>query len=190
MRQGQGAGPIIGCIGPLATRKGTTMGLRQRGLDGPTFRMREKLLAIGDDYWIEDDEGNKVYKVNGKALRMRDTFLLEDAQGAELAKIQEKKLSVRDKMTIESGTTKATVHKRLLGLRDHYIIEVDGGDDLKAHGNIVNHEYEIERDGDTVATVSKKWFRIRDSYGVQLAESQDVPLLLAITVCVDEMARG
>src|SRR6476660_3314318 len=165
------------------------MGLRRRGLDGPTFRMREKMMAIGDDYWIEDDQGNRVYKVNGKAVRLRDTFILEDTNGNELSKIQEKKLSVRDKMTIERGSTKATVHKRLIGIRDHYVIEVDGAKDLKAHGNIVDHEYEIERDGKTVATVSKKWFRVRDSYGVQLAEDQDVPLILAITVCVDAMAR-
>ena len=166
------------------------MGLRGRGLDGPTFRMREKMMAIGDDYWIEDDDGNKVFKVNGKAARLRQTFILEDTQGNELSKIQEKKLTVRDKMTIECGDARATVRKRLLGIRDHYIIEVDGGEDLKAHGNIVDHEYEIERDGDTVAKVSKKWFRVRDTYGVQLAEDQDVALILAITVCVDAMSRG
>ena len=166
------------------------MGLRNHGLDGPMFQMRQKLLAIGDDFWIEDGDGNKVYKVNGKAVRFRDTFILEDAHGNEVFKIQEKKLSVRDKMTIERGSTKATVHKRLIGIRDHYIIEVEGGEDLKAHGNIVDHEYEIERDGKKIAEVSKKWFRVRETYGVQLAEGQDVPLLLAITVCVDEMARG
>ncbi len=165
------------------------MGLRNRGPDGPKFMMREKILAIGDDFWIEDDDGNKVYKVNGKAAHLRQTFLLEDPNGNELSKIQEKKLTIRDKMTIERGTTKATVHKRLIGIRDHYIVEVQDGDDLKAHGNIVDHEYEIERDGDTIATVSKKWFRVRESYGVQMAEDQDVPLLLAITVCVDAMAR-
>jgi uncharacterized protein YxjI len=152
--------------------------------------MREKMMAIGDDYWIEDEDGNKVFKVNGKAARLRETFILEDPGGNELSKIQEKKLTVRDKMTIERGDTRATVRKRLLGIRDHYIIEVDGGQELKAHGNIVNHEYEIERDGDTVATVSKKWFRVRETYGVQLAEDQDVALILAITVCVDAMARG
>jgi uncharacterized protein YxjI len=166
------------------------MGLLRRGPDGPKFIMREKLLAIGDDFWIEDDEGHKVFKVNGKALRARQTFILEDTNGNEVSKIQEKKLSVRDKMTIERGSTRAVVHKRLIGIRDHYVIEVDGGEDLKAHGNIVDHEYEIERDGDTVAQVSKKWFRVRDSYGVQLAEGQDIPLILAITVCVDAMAQG
>ncbi len=166
------------------------MGLRHRGLDGPTFQMREKMFAIGDDFWIEDQDGNRAYKVDGKAVRVRDTFVLEDAHGNELCRIQEKKLSVRDKMTIESGSTRATVHKRLIGIRDHYIIDVDGGEDLKAHGNIVDHEYEIERDGEKVAEVSKKWFRVRDTYGVQLARGQDVPLILAVTVCVDQMARG
>jgi len=151
--------------------------------------MREKIMAIGDDFWIEDDDGNRVYKVNGKALRLRDTFILEDASGNELSKIQEKKLSVRDTMTIESGNTKATVHKRLLGIRDHFQVDVEDGEDLKAHGNVVDHEYEIERDGDTVATVSKKWFRVRDTYGVQLAEDQNVPLILAITVCLDAMTH-
>jgi len=166
------------------------MALRHRGLDGPKFQMRQKIMAIGDDFWIEDEDGHKVYKVNGKAARLRQTFILEDADGHELLKIQEKVMTVRDKMTIERGDTKATVHKRLIGIRDHYIIDVDGGDKFKAHGNIVDHEYEIERDGDTVATISKKWFRIRESYGVQLAADQDVPLILAITVCVDSMARG
>ena len=66
-------------------------------------------------------------------------------------------------------------------------VDVDGGGDMKAHGNIVDHEYEIERDGDTVATVSKKWFRVRETYGVEIAPGQDIVLLLAITVCLDSL---
>ena len=165
------------------------MGLRRRGLDGPTFQMREKLMAIGDDFWIEDDDGNKAFKVNGKAARLRDTFILEDASGDEVSKIQEKKLSVRDKMTIERGGTKATVHKRLLGIRDHYVIEVDDGEDLKAHGNIVDHEYEIEQDGDKVAEISKKWFRVRDTYGVEITGDVDPAFILAITVAIDSFSH-
>ena len=44
------------------------------------FQMREKMMSIGDDYWIEDDAGDKAFKVNGKAMRIRDTWVLEDAQ--------------------------------------------------------------------------------------------------------------
>ena len=88
------------------------------------------------------------------------------------------------------GDTVATVHKALVGIRDRFAIDVEHGADMKVHGNVVDHEYEIERDGDTVATISKKWFRVRDTYGVEIAPGEDQAFLLAITVCVDEMARG
>ena len=153
--------------------------------------MREKLLSIGDDFWIEDEQGARAYKVNGKALRMRQTFVLEDVSGDEVARIQERKLSVRDKIAIERGDqTAATVHKALVGIRDRFSIDVSDGVDMKARGNVVDHEYEIERDGDTVATISKKWFRVRDSYGVDVATGEDVPLILAITVAIDSLSGG
>jgi uncharacterized protein YxjI len=149
--------------------------------------MREKLLSIGDDYWIENDSGERAYKVDGKALRLRDTFELRDASGADVAKIQERKLRVRDSMKIELASGHAIVRKALIGIRDRFTIDVDGGSDLKAHGNIVDHEYKIERDGDVVAEVSKKWFRVRDTYGVEIQPGQDAALVLAITVCIDAM---
>ena len=153
--------------------------------------MREKLFAIGDDFWIEDDSGERVFKVDGKALRIRDTLVLEDAAGAELFTIQEKKLRVRDTMEIErEGRTIATIKKALISpLRDRFSIEVDGGEDMEAKGNVVDHEYKIERGGDRVAEVSKRWFRVRDTYGIEVAPEQDDALLLAVTVCIDQMTR-
>lgn len=170
------------------------MGLRDRlrGDAGPAprrYQMREKLLSIGDDYWIEDEQGRRAFKVDGKAVRIRDTFVLRDAGGGEVAKIQERMLRVRDSMQIERDGGNATVRKALVGLRDRFKIDVDGGPDLSAHGNLVDHEYEIERDGDTVATVSKKWFRVRDTYGVEIEPDQDDALVLAITVCIDAMTH-
>jgi uncharacterized protein YxjI len=166
------------------------MRLRRRD-DGPEparFLMREKLLAIGDDFWIEDEQGERAYKVDGKAFRIRQTFVLEDTSGVELARIQERKLSVRDKVVIERGDdTAATVHKALIGIRDRFAIDVEHGDDMKAHGNFLDHEYEIERDGDTIATISKRWFRVRESYGVEIVAGEDVPLILAIAVAIDSM---
>ena len=166
---------------------------RRDGDDGTKYRMREKMFAVGDDFWIENEEGERAFKVDGKALRIRDTLVLEDASsGGELYEIQEKKLSVRDKMEIErGGATVATVKKALITpLRDRFSIEVEGGDDMEAKGNIVDHEYEIERGGDKVAEVSKRWFRVRDTYGIEIRADQDDALILAVSVCIDQMARG
>ena len=166
--------------------------LRDRGPDGTRYTMREKMFAIGDDFWIETEQGEKAFKVDGKALRIRDTLVLESASGEELFTIQEKKLSVRDKMEIErDGKTVATVRKALVTpLRDRYSIDVEGGDDLEAKGNVVDHEFKIERDGDQVAEVSKRWLRVRETYGIEVAPGQDDALILAVAVCIDQMGRG
>jgi uncharacterized protein YxjI len=159
--------------------------------DGGTVRlqMRQKLLAIGDDSWIDDEAGNHVYKVNGKAARLRDTFVLETPDGTAVAKIKQRPVHLRDTMTIELDGRSATVKKALVGIRDRFHVEVDGQEDLKIHGNIVDHEYEIEQSGRTVATISKKWFRVRDSYGVEVRPTADVPTILAVTVAVDDLSH-
>lgn len=168
------------------------MGLRHKGEDEVhrRFQMREDLLSIGDDYWIEDDQGNKAFHVDGKKVHVRDTWILDDAAGHEVAKIQERKLSVRDKMSIELADGRhATVKKALIGFRDRFNVEIDGEEDLKVHGDILDHDYEIERDGDRIANVSKKWFRMRDTYGVEVIGNESVPLVLSITVSVDAMSK-
>ena len=157
------------------------------------FQMRERLLSVGDDYWIENGDGAKVYRVDGKAVRVRNTFELEDAHGTQVAKIQTKMARVRDTMDIEhgDGSSMATVKKALISpLRDRFQVEVESGEDLEVQGNIVDHEYEIERDGHKVAEVSKKWFRVRESYGVEVADPADVVLVLAVTVALESMTDG
>ena len=165
-----------------------------RGDDGPAgtrYTMHEKLFAIGDDSWIETDDGERAFKVNGKALRLRSTFVLEDPSGGELFKIQEKKLHIHDTMEIErDGHTVARVRKALITpLRSRFAIELDGGGGLTAKGNIVDHEYEVHRDDELVARVSKKWVRVRDTYGIEIVPGENDALILAATVCIDEMAR-
>ena len=168
------------------------MALRRRNHDEPDarrFQMREQLISIGDDYWIEDDAGHRAFKVNGKAARIRDTWVLEDAHGEEVASIRERKLTVRDSIKIDLGGREAKVKKAMLGIRDRFHVEVERGEDLTVKGNFVDHEYEIERDGKKIAEVSKKWLRARDTYGVEVRNPADVVLALAVTVAVDALSH-
>jgi len=164
----------------------------RRDAGGTKYRMREKMFAIGDDFWVENESGEHAFKVNGKALRIRDTLVLETPGGDELFKIQEKKLSIRDKMEIEDagGKTVATVKKALVSpLRDRFSIEVEDGEDMEAKGNVVDHEYKVERGGNQVAEISRRWFRVRDTYGIEIAPGQDDALILAVVVCIDQMTH-
>ena len=124
---------------------------------------------------------------------MRDTLKFKDRQGSTLAQIQERKLRVRDTMTIEgpNGETLAVVKKAMVTpMRQRFTVKVENGPDLHIQGNILDHEYTIETDGHKVAEVSKKWFRVRDTYGVEIEPGQNDILILAATVAVDQLARG
>jgi uncharacterized protein YxjI len=154
--------------------------------------MREKMVSIGDDFWIENDRGQRAFKVDGKAMRVRQTLVFEDAHGKELAKVQERKLRIKDSMEIEGphGENLATVKKAMVTpVRERYTVKIKNGPDLEVKGNILDHEFTIGEGRDKVAEVSKKWFRVRDSYGVSIDAGQDDIVILAVAVCIDQMSH-
>lgn len=168
-------------------------GLKDRGAEGiQRYKMHEKLISIGDDYWIENEAGEREFYVDGKALRLRDTLIIKDMQGNELYKLKEKLLRVRDTMDVldANGKTAATIKKALITpLRDRWKVEVPNEPEMNVQSNILNHEYRIEAGRKKVAEISKKWFRIRDAYGVEIAPDQDNALILTTTATLDQMAH-
>jgi uncharacterized protein YxjI len=163
---------------------------------GPSYnryQMRQKMVSIGDDFWIENEQGQKTFKVDGKALRVRNTLKFEDAHGNELCKIQERMLRVKDSIEIEDahGKRVAMVKKAIITpVRDRWTVKIGNGPDLDVQGNILDHEYRIEEGRTKVAEVSKKWFRVRDSYGVEIVAGQNDIVILAVTVAIDQMAHA
>jgi uncharacterized protein YxjI len=176
-------------------RRGESVFRRNRdeaGAASPSvYQMKQRMFAIGDDFWIENGAGRRVFKVDGKALRLRKTLVLEDGAGRELYKIQEKLVHIRDTMEIEGAAGRvATVKKALISpLRERYEVHLDAGGEWKAQGNIVDHQYEISGDAGKIAEVGKKWFRVRDTYGVEVSPGQDDALVLAVAIVIDQMAH-
>ncbi|MEV6167866.1 LURP-one-related family protein [Streptomyces sp. NPDC051954] len=156
------------------------------------FLVRDRLLGFGDDYWIEDDRGNKVYLVDGKAMRLRDTFELKDTQGRVLIDIHQKMFALRDTMVIErSGDLLARIkRKRLSLLRNHYRVSLVDGTDLDVSGKVLDREFAVEYDGELLAVISRRWLHIRDTYGVDVVrDDADPALLIAVAVCVIHLAE-
>ncbi|WP_210585341.1 LURP-one-related/scramblase family protein [Streptomyces sp. GESEQ-35] len=156
------------------------------------FLVRDRLLGFGDDYWIEDDRGNKVYLVDGKAMRLRDTFELKDTQGRVLIDIHQKMFALRDTMVIErNGDLLARIkRKRLSLLRNHYRVSLIDGTDLDVSGKILDREFAVEYDGELLAVISRRFLHIRDTYGVDVVrDDADPALLIAVAVCVIHLAE-
>jgi uncharacterized protein YxjI len=166
---------------------------REFGVGGNSerYKMKEKLVTFGDDFWIETEGGQRAFKVDGKMMRVRDVLAFEDDQGHVLVEMNGKLIDVRQKIELtRKGGKSATVRKDLINIvRDQFVIEIDGGDTLVASGNILDHEYSISRGKDQIAEISKRWFRVRDTYGVQVESGQDAIILLAATVAIDQLSH-
>ncbi|WP_060886083.1 LURP-one-related/scramblase family protein [Streptomyces caniscabiei] len=156
------------------------------------YLVRDRLLGIGDDYWIEDEHGHKAFLVDGKAMRLRDTFELKDTQGRVLIDIRRKMFALRDTMVVErGGEPLATVRrKRLSLLRNHFRVSLTDGTELDVSGKILDREFVIEYDGELLAHISRRWLRVRETYGLDVVrDDADPALLIAVTVCVISLAE-
>jgi len=156
------------------------------------YKIRQNLISIGDDFWIENEAGQKVFKVDGKVLRIRKTLVFEDVHGKKLAQIQERLLAIKDTMAVEdaNGDQIAVIKKALIApLRDRWDVKIKNGPDLDVQGDILNHEYSIKQGRDKVAEVSKKWLKLTDTYGVEIDPGQNDILILAIAIAIDMMSH-
>ena len=164
--------------------------LGKRGEEGShRYRMRQKLVSFGNDYWIENAPGQRVFFVDGKAFRLREHLGFKDVQGNELLAIQERVMHIKDIYSIyRKGNVFATVKKVLITpLRQRFEVHVAGAENMEVEGDILNHEYEIHEGRKLMAEVSKKWFHEADTYGVNIIPGANDILILAITVIIDMM---
>ncbi|WP_328311843.1 LURP-one-related family protein [Streptomyces sp. NBC_00442] len=160
------------------------------------YLVRDKIFAIGDDYWIETEDGRQAFLADGKALRLRDTLELKNPSGRVLITLRKKMFALRDTMTIErDDQALATVRrKRLSLLRNHYRVNLVEGTELDVTGKILDREFTVEYEGELLAHVSRKWFRIHETYAVNVVrEDADAALMIAVVISVirmDERERG
>jgi uncharacterized protein YxjI len=151
------------------------------------YLIRERFFRLGEDSDITDDQGRPVLHVDGKVLSLHDRLVLRDPDGREVAQVLRKLVALRPTYRITIGGEEAAEMRKhfFTPFGDRFTIDVPGPDDLEMRGNLVDHEFTIQRGGRTVATVSKRWFSMRDTYAVDVAEGEDHLLILACVLALD-----
>ena len=156
------------------------------------YLLKQKIFAWGDDFTIKDEAGNDAFFVDGRAFSIGKKLSFQDMSGNELAFIRQKLLSLGPSYEISrNGEVVAMVKKKLFTLfRCKFSVDVPGPDDLEAQGSFMDYDYTFTRGNKTAAQVSKRWFSLRDTYGVDIAEGEDDVLILASTVVIDMVCHG
>jgi uncharacterized protein YxjI len=150
--------------------------------------MRQDFFALGDDYTVRDERGRERYVIDGRVLTLRNTLSIEDVDGRELVRVRRRFLALGETWDVlRDGESVAVVHKKLFTLfRCAFTVDVPGPDDLVAQGSFLDREYSFARGSRKVAEVSKRWFTVRDTYGIDIASGEDEVLILAAAVVIDQ----
>ena len=151
------------------------------------YLIRERFFRLGEDSEITDDQGRPVLHVDGKVLSLRDRLVLRDPEGHEVAQVQRKLVALRPTYEITVGGREvAEVRKHFFTpFGDRFTIDIPGPGDLEMAGNLFDHEFAVRRGGQMVATVSKRWFTLRDTYAVDIAPGEDDLVILASVLALD-----
>jgi uncharacterized protein YxjI len=151
------------------------------------YLIRERFFRLGEDSDILNEAGQPVYQVDGKVLTLHDTLSVRDLAGQEVAQVRRRLIALRPTYEIMlGGQATAEVRKHFFSpFVDRFTIDIPGPDDLEMTGNLFEHEFTIARGGQPVATVSKRWFSLRDTYGVDIAPGANDLLILASVLALD-----
>jgi len=151
------------------------------------YIVRERFFHLGEDSDITDEAGRAVLHVDGKVLTLHDTLIVRDLQETEVARVQRQLIALRPTYHItRQGQELAEVRKKLISpFVDRYTIDIPGPDDLNVTGSLLEHEYAIEKGNRVVATVSKRWISLTETYGVEIVPGEDDLVILASVLAID-----
>jgi uncharacterized protein YxjI len=151
------------------------------------YMMKQKLFSWGNDFYIKDDAGQDRFFVDGKVFSLGSQLAFQDLAGNELCYIKQVLLSLSPTYEIyKGGQLWATIQKELFTFfRASFDIEEAGKPALDAEGDFTDHHYTFTRAGQQVADVSKEFFTVADTYGVEIVDGEEDVLILACTVVID-----
>ena len=151
------------------------------------YVIHERLLRLGEDSDITDEAGQPVLHVDGKVLSLHNRLVLRDPAGRETGQVHRKLAALRPTYEITiKGKDVAEVRRHLLvPFGERFTIDVHGAGGMEISGDLLSHEFTIDRDGHTVAAISKRWLTATASYAVDIAPGENDLLVLASVLALD-----
>ena len=145
--------------------------------------MKQKVLSWGDKFTVTDESGEVLYTVEGEVPSFGHKLHIYDHRHEEVAFIHQKLLSLKARFFVTmNGQEAAEVEREITLLHPKYVVK---GPDWQVTGDVIGHDYTMEKDGRTVASVHWKWMSWGDSYELDIADAADEILALAVVLTID-----
>lgn len=152
------------------------------------YRIKEKFWSWGNDFTINNQNNEAIYKVDGQAFSWGHKLSFQDLSGNELAFINQKLFSLKPRyQIIINDSVFAEVTKEMSWFKQKFTLDIPGPNDYSIEGSFWKHDYTFTRKGQCVATISKDLWGWTDSYGVEIIENEDDISILCTCIIIDQV---
>ena len=154
------------------------------------YLVRQKIFSIGDSFSIKDESGNDVFIARRQILSLGKKLRIFDLAGIEICYIEQKLFKFMPEYDIYiAGQHIANIKKKFAFFKNDFII-TSPGNEYYVNGDIWAHEFDINNSNQVIARISKKYFSLSDTYGVDIDGDQDQVTILALAIVIDMICHN
>lgn len=153
------------------------------------FYIKQRVFSIRDKFRVLDESQRELYTVEGKFFSISNKLELLNANGVQILNANKKVFSIMPKYFIYTpqGDLLAEVQRKF-ALRPRFIVTVDN-EELDVEGSFWGHSFGVMRNGQEVASISKKVISWGDTYEINIADELNTELYLFIVIIIDQIVH-
>ncbi len=145
--------------------------------------IKQKVFSWKDQFYVKDKDGKNVYKVEGEIFTWGKKLHIYDTEGKEIAFLKQKLWTFLPRFeVIIDDEKRAEVIKEFSFFQPKYSVQ---GPNWEIIGDFWAHNYEIIENDKTIVNITKEWLTWGDSYELDIKDSENEILALAIVIAID-----
>ncbi|OTN77589.1 hypothetical protein A5886_002689 [Enterococcus sp. 8G7_MSG3316] len=147
--------------------------------------IKQKVFSIGEKFTVMDEQQNPRYYVEGSFMQIPKHFKILDEQRQPVAEITKKIFSLLPKFFVEvHGQEAIVLSKQLTLFKAKYSIDAAG---IDVDGNWWDMDFVVNRHGQRIAEIHKKWISWGDTYEVVIYEEDMDDLIISLVIAIDRV---
>lgn len=145
--------------------------------------IKQKVFSFKDKFSVYDERGEVKYTAEGEIFTLGKKLHIKDTSDREVIFIRQRLLTFLPKYEISVNSAEPVeIVKNFTIFKHSYTIPQW---DVTISGDFFAHEYEVMRNCEKIAHLSKEWFTWGDTYAIEIADPRDELMALASILVVD-----
>ncbi len=160
------------------------------------YQLKQKFLSITEKFEIKNAQDQIVYVVDGKFFTIGKQFKLSNNCGEVVAEIKQKVFAFRPTfdLSFQNGESARIIKTFLPIFRSRFVVNLDcqgkRAREITVSGNFMSHEYQFIEHQQVIASVSKQWFSLSDTYGLEVLDETLAEVMLSLIIVIDAIHHG